>query len=168
MKPNTVGRVVTQTGETAQSPYPMAGLVAGTLILTGDGALPIEFLTPGDRIISRSHGMVRLTGVEACTDNTHLVRVTAGALGADVPERPTMMPYAQRVLLRDPQRANAFSQASQVVLPVGCLVNDGDIKDLGIRETRLFRLHFDRPEVIYADGIEIAISAHSELSVQAA
>ncbi len=68
-----------ESGENAHA------LCAGTIVFSLDGALPVEFLTPGDRIITRS--------------------------GARVLRR----------ISRD----------------------DGG-----------FLLHFDRPEVIYADGFE--------------
>lgn len=158
MHPKTDGRVLTQKGAAAQSPYTMVGLVAGTLILTKDGALPIEFLTHGDRVISRAHGLVTLTDFEARTETLPMVKVYPGALGPNRPEFPTLMPASQHVLLRD-ARVKQFSGASQVVVPVGCLVDDATILDLGQRETRLFRLSFERPEIIYADGIEVSIAA---------
>lgn len=40
------------------------GFVPGTIIYTLDGALPVEFLTPGDRIITRA-GARELRGVRA-------------------------------------------------------------------------------------------------------
>ncbi len=167
MTPKTDGRVLTQKGAAAQSPSSMVGLVAGTLILTKDGALPIEFLNIGDRIISRAHGMVTLTEFSARTDTQHMVRVYPGALGPNRPDFATMMPSSQRVLLRD-HRVRQFSPASQVVVPVGCLVDDATIVDMGRRETRLFRLGFDRPEIVYADGIEVSVGAPAAIRAKAA
>jgi len=40
-----------------------AGLSAGTIILTAEGALPIEYLEPGDRIITRA-GMRVLRAID--------------------------------------------------------------------------------------------------------
>jgi len=37
-----------------------SGLGLGTEVLTTDGILPVEYLTPGDRIITRDRGAVRL------------------------------------------------------------------------------------------------------------
>ena len=39
------------------------GLPLGTIVLTLDGALPVEFLTPGDRIVTRA-GMRVLRGID--------------------------------------------------------------------------------------------------------
>ncbi len=30
------------------------GIAAGTVVLTADGALPVDFLEPGDRVVTRS------------------------------------------------------------------------------------------------------------------
>jgi len=48
---------------TSDHPAFHKGLSAGTEVLTADGALPIEFLSPGDRVITRS-GMKVLRGVD--------------------------------------------------------------------------------------------------------
>jgi len=39
------------------------GLLAGTRIMTAEGALPVEWLAPGDRVIARN-GMRRLEAVD--------------------------------------------------------------------------------------------------------
>ncbi|WP_417247718.1 Hint domain-containing protein [Celeribacter sp.] len=40
-----------------------AGIAAGTLIVTADGVLPVEYLEPGDRVVTRS-GMRALLDVD--------------------------------------------------------------------------------------------------------
>lgn len=146
-----------QSDNSPQAPYSMAGLVAGTLIRTGDGDIPIEFLTPGDRIISRVHGMVTLDDTEVRHMQAKVVRVGPGALAPDIPKHATMMPATQRVFLRGP-KSRSLSGLSQTIIPVGCLVDGETVCDLGMRPLSLIRLVFDRPEVIYADGIEVAIN----------
>jgi len=37
-----------------EAPLDLTGLAAGTIIYTLDGALPVEYLGPGDRIITRA------------------------------------------------------------------------------------------------------------------
>ncbi len=158
MKPKTVGRVLTRKGAVAHKPPSPSGVVAGTLILTADGALPVEFLSAGDRIISRARGMVRVTDVSASTQSIHMVRLETGALDENKPERPTMLPAAQPVLLRG-SRARTFGQGSQVVMPAGCIVDDLTVTDLGERDVRLFHLTFPQPELIYADGLELVFGS---------
>ena len=50
-----------------------AGLPKGTTIMTSDGALPVEYLEPGDRIITRS-GMKVLRNID--TPAPHLFQLT--------------------------------------------------------------------------------------------
>lgn len=42
------------------------GFAAGTIILTAEGALPVEYLEPGDRVITRA-GMRVLKGIDTPT-----------------------------------------------------------------------------------------------------
>ncbi len=48
----------------SEAPPRVTGLAPGTIIYTLDGALPVEFLSPGDRIITRA-GMRPLRGITA-------------------------------------------------------------------------------------------------------
>lgn len=167
MHTNTIGRFFTRQGEVSSHPYPMSGIIAGSLILTGQGVTPVEFLKPGDRLISRVRGMVKVSGVEARTEVVDLVRIEQGALGAQKPDQATLMPTTQQVLVRGP-RAVEFAGTGQTVRQVGELVDGKTITRVGTRETRLFRLFFDRAEVIYSDGIEIAVATEVATHAQAA
>jgi hypothetical protein len=42
----------------ARDRVPQAGLAPGTIVFTLDGALPVEVLVPGDRIVTRSGARV--------------------------------------------------------------------------------------------------------------
>lgn len=50
-----------------------AGLPTGTVVLTADGALPVEYLSPGDRIVTRA-GMRVLRDID--TPAPHLFALT--------------------------------------------------------------------------------------------
>ncbi|MEZ5716368.1 MAG: Hint domain-containing protein [Paracoccaceae bacterium] len=65
----------------------MQGFVPGGIVLTLDGALPVEHLVPGDRIVTRDTGMAILRGVERFGALCDSVAVRAGTLGADRPDR---------------------------------------------------------------------------------
>ncbi len=58
------------------------GLPLGTIIHTLDGALPIEFLSPGDRVITRAGARV-LRSVETGTDGFLLGFDTPQVIYAD-------------------------------------------------------------------------------------
>ncbi|MEO9820395.1 MAG: Hint domain-containing protein [Paracoccaceae bacterium] len=157
MKPKTVGHAGAEYKLAQRRSVQSTGLVAGTLVVTADGELPVEYLTPGDRIVTRAHGMVPLKSVSAVTRHAHMIRLAPGALGAAQP-RPAMMTSSQPVLLRGPL-AMKLCGTAQGVTPIGFLVDDEAIRDLGPREMRLIQLSFERPEVIYADGVEVVLPA---------
>ncbi len=166
MKPKTVGHARLEHRLAQRRSVQSTGLVTGTLVVTADGELPVEYLTPGDRIVTRAHGMVALKSVSAITRTAHIVHLAPGALG-QAQTRPTMMAASQPILLRG-ALALRLCGTAQGVMPLGFLVDNEAIRDLGPRELRLVQLHFERPEVIYADGIEVVLPASHAEQPQAA
>ncbi|WP_165390287.1 Hint domain-containing protein [Thalassococcus sp. S3] len=132
----------------------MGGLPKGTPILTLDGFLPVEYLTPGDRIITRNSGSTQLCGHVVRTVRVHAVRLAMNALGEARPEQTFDMPADQHILLRGP-KAEALSGQPQTTVPVGFLVNDETIRDLGEVDMVLHHLVFERMQVVYAGGLEV-------------
>ncbi len=135
-------------------PTPSTGLIAGTVILTADGEIPVEFLSEGDRIITRDAGMVRLRSIirQECT--VPVIRIAAGSLGDTRPEEDMLIPAGQRILVRD-WRAKAMGGARQALMRGDALTDGEFVHSLGTRRVVLLHLVFDRPHVIYAGGLEI-------------
>jgi hypothetical protein len=131
------------------------GILSGTIVLTADGGIPAEFLTPGDRIITRDTGLVRLTGLTRRNAVVRLILFTAGSLGHGRPDRDLALPADQPVLIRD-WRATALAGTSQALLPARALVDGEFVRDLGPQPLCLHLLRFERPQVIYAGGMELA------------
>lgn len=132
---------------------PALGLPMGTTVLTLDGALPVEHLTPGDRVVTRA-GVRRLAAVTVtAVRDAAMVAVAPGALGHDRPDWPLLLPAAQTVLVRD-WRAQAMFGAPAALVPVARLVDGTFLVHQMVAEVRLFALHFDAPAVVYADGVE--------------
>lgn len=139
-----------------------SGLLAGTRLWTLEGEIPVQFLAAGDRIITRDSGMARLLSITSQQATCVTVRIKAGSLGHTRPGADLVLPAHQPVLVRD-WRARALFGADQVMVPVSRLV-DGQFVTLGGRETlRLIALRFERPHVLYADGIEIACATPAPL-----
>ena len=138
-------------------------LVAGTVVLTLDGALPVEYLNPGDRVITRDSGMAVLREVRRSRQTRQMVAVRAGTLGNSRPDRDALFPAHQEVLIRD-WRAAALFGASRALVPAGRLVDGEFICNAGAQELDLVELVFDRPHIIYADGLEVA-SAQAQMAV---
>ncbi|WP_299285876.1 Hint domain-containing protein [uncultured Tateyamaria sp.] len=158
MKPKTVGRELCGQTPPLRTEIAHVGLVSGTIVLTSDGEIPVEYLSPGDRIITRNAGFVTLQAVEMERVTGEAVKIAAGSLGDTKPTHHVMLPAAQMVLVRD-WRAQALRGASQAVMPAGCLIDDEFITSLGLRDMTLLRLGFEAPHVIYADGLELSVPA---------
>jgi hypothetical protein len=131
-------------------------IAPGTPVLTLDGALPVEHLYPGDRLVTR-HGARVLEALDRVTlpAGTAIVQIAKNALGGR-PERDLWLPAAQRLVIRD-WRAKALYGQAQVCIPAGQLV-DGEFIRLSQLEADVtgFALRFGRPEIFYADGLELA------------
>lgn len=130
-------------------------LARQTVVLTLDGALPVEYLSAGDRVITRDSGMAVLRRVNMRSRATHSVQFQAGSLGHDRPDSDTILPASQQVLIRD-WRAEALFGAKHALVPALRLVDGEFVRDLGSQKLDFFELIFDAPHIIYADGLEIA------------
>lgn len=131
------------------------GFVAGTCILSQDGEIPVEFLSSGDRIITRDAGFVQLDQISHSRQMVPAIRFAAGSLGHLRPEQDLILPHDQQVLIRD-WRAKALFGTSQAMVRAADLIDDEFICDLGPRSMMLYQLHFSSPHVVYAGGLEVA------------
>ena len=132
-----------------------AGLVAGTRVMTTDGDLPVEYLCPGDRVITRV-GIRKLLAVSVRVEtDAAMVRIGTGTLGFGRPCRETLVPLHQMILIRD-WRAQALYGAAQALVAAGRLADGVFIRSETVSEARIFTLGFDEDVVIYADELEMA------------
>ncbi|WP_374369719.1 Hint domain-containing protein [Tabrizicola sp.] len=136
----------------------MPGMLAGTMVRTLEGVLPVEYLTPGDRIVTRA-GMRRLASVSVVSRKmVDLVRIRASTVGHDRPDQDLLLSPGQPVVIRD-WRAQALYGVTAAAIPAARLA-DGEFVCLEThRQVRLFTLRFDDEEVIYAEGLELACPA---------
>lgn len=141
--------------ETVTEATPAQGMIAGTMVLTLDGELPVQFLAPGDRVITRSGARV-LTGIEvSILTEAEVIRISASALGHDRPEADLFVVPAQPILIRD-WRAKALYGTDTAMVPAARLADGDYIRKEVVAEVRLFTLRFAREEVVYAGGLELA------------
>lgn len=133
------------------------GMAAGTSIMTLDGAIPVEFLNVGDRILTRD-GARTLRRVSVCVVNGPVVRVGASTLGHDKPAEDIMLAVGQPVLVRD-WRAKALYGAAQALVPVERMADGDMIRIEAAQGVRMFTLTFDSVVVVYAGGLELACMA---------
>ncbi|MHA6323535.1 Hint domain-containing protein [Roseivivax sp. CAU 1753] len=130
-------------------------LAAGTSVLTLDGTMPVEYLSPGDRVITRDSGMAVLCDVIIRKGPVDAVSIRAGTFGHTRPDQDALMPATQEVLIRD-WRAKALFGSDRALVPVARLVDGEFVRALGPREMTLVALVFDAPHIVYADGLEVA------------
>lgn len=131
------------------------GLALGTQVLTLEGALPVEFLTPGDRIITRA-GSRRLASIEmTLVQNAQVLRIAADTLGVDRPTEDLIVSPDQPIMVRD-WRAKAMTGNASAMIAAARLVDGEFIRKETQAEMRFYTLRFDEDVVIYAGGLELA------------
>jgi len=169
MKPNTVGRVGGIDRHAGQFSHYAAldtGLVQGALILTLDGEMPVEFLSVGDKLITRDSGIAKIRHLQRSTRKVRRIALAAGSLGHTRPERDATLAGDQMVLVRD-WRARALFHSERALVAARSLVDGEFITDLGEVETTLVQIFCDGPHILYADGLELgtADAAHARGTV---
>lgn len=163
MEPNTVGRF---GGNARRQHAELSGLMAGAVIMTLDGEIPVEFLSPGDRVVTRDTGMAVVRAVHARHIIGDAVGIMAGSLGHTRPERDVLIPADQEILIRD-WRAEALAGTRQAMIPAARLV-DGQYVTLHSNVAMtVYDITFDRAHVIYADGLELASAPAPDFAVAA-
>jgi hypothetical protein len=134
------------------------GLVIGTRVLTMEGELPVEFLSVGDRVVTRN-GARRLVEItRTWAQNLDVICISEGVLGKDRPEADLFVAPSQAILIRD-WRAMALAGKASALIAAARLVDGEYIRHEVIAEARLFTLHFEAPEVIYAGSLELSCPA---------
>lgn len=153
MQPKTVRR--DRGRMAAMPPMESPGVSADSIILTLDGEKRADEITPGQRIVTRDSGYAIVRSVRAYSALTDAVQITAGSLGDTRRDRDITLPAGQLLLIRD-WRAQAMFGAARAMVPAAELVDGEFITHLGARRMTLCDIEFDRPHVLYVDGLEAA------------
>lgn len=133
----------------------VAGLLHGTPVLTLQGAVPVEELAVGDRVVTRT-GALCIRSVEThSVARARMVRIVDSALGKDRPEADILIAEGQAILVRD-WRARALADADRALIPAGRMIDGEYIRAEAQRDAVFYALHFDEPAVVYACGLELA------------
>lgn len=135
----------------------VAELAIGTPVLTLDGDIPVEFLEPGDRVITRD-------GIETLIDISH--RWYTGPLihtGQPVPGRSrhikmTRLTPETKVLMRDWRTGVIYGNRAALVAAEQLVDGDEAIR-VDTAKVRVFALHFASDQVIRSGAQEIACRA---------
>ena len=136
------------------APTTLAGLCAGSIVLTLDGELPVEHLSIGDRVVSRTSGTAVLRDIKVIEVMMTPIRIKAGSLGHTRPDRDMLVSPDAQLHIRD-WRAEALFGTPSAMVSARRLIDGEFVAEETTRVVTLFNLVFDRPQVIYADGMEI-------------
>jgi Ca2+-binding RTX toxin-like protein len=134
----------------------------GTMILTDRGEVAVEALMAGDLVMTRDSGLqpLRWVGRQHVTRARLLadpdlqpVRIAAGALGIDEPERSMLVSPQHRVLVTG-ARAELLFGEDEVLVPAKHLVGHAEVTR-ALPEDGVTYIHilFDRHEIVQSDGI---------------
>lgn len=138
------------------SPHmPAFGMAAGTPVLTLSGVIPVDYIAPGDKLITRSGARVVTAIAIAVVRDARVICICEAVLGKDRPEADIRVAPHQPLLIRD-WRAKALAGLDQAVMQADRLVDGHYIQAETLAEVRMITLHFAQPQVIFAAGLELA------------
>lgn len=132
----------------------------GTMIATARGAVPVEALALGDKIITRDNGLQEIRWIGAKTLNAkelaarrHLqpVMIRAGALGNGLPSRDILVSPNHRVLVASDQTALYFEDR-EVFCAAKHLINNRGIEEMQVQTVTYVHFMFDHHEVVLSNG----------------
>ena len=148
------------------TPEAKPSLAVGTMILTPNGELPVEYLQAGDRILTRNHGIQSIIRIETQMLSDAELRVspalcpimiTRNALGTRLPCRDLLVAPTQRIPVRaadvDAGRPVHLLNARELVgRTEGVFVDEIAMAAAGVE---YFALVLDQPCIIWADGLPV-------------
>lgn len=128
--------------------------VAGTLIRTPDGEVPVDSLCPGDLVMTQDDGAqpLRWIGqrrVDAIGDFAP-IRIAPNTFGT---HRELLLSPLHRVLIRDSLTELLFGEA-EVLVAAHDLVNDHSVRQVEGGTVEYVHILFDRHQVVFSEGLE--------------
>jgi hypothetical protein len=128
--------------------------VAGTLIKTPSGDIPVEQLLPGDPVITQDNGAQPLRWVGArtvaATGRFAPIRIEANTFGQ---HRALLLSPLHRVLIRDNLSDILFGEA-EVLIAARDLINDLTVRPVEGGSVTYVHILFDQHQVVYSEGLE--------------
>lgn len=132
----------------------------GTLIDTARGRVAVEELAPGDLVLTRDHGFQPLAWVGrrdlsaadlAACPQAAPVRIAAGALGRNLPERDLVVSPRHRMLITGARAELMFGEREVLVTAADLLGLPGVTQDLG-GAVSYIHVMCDAHQIIRAEG----------------
>lgn len=146
--------------------------LAGTMIATPSGEVPVETLRAGDLVLTRDHGPQPLVWTHATwvtpahldlAPNKRPVRIAANALGNGLPRRDTDVSPQHRVLVSDAEGREYLISARHLMMAGAPGVA---LRPLG-GDFQLVHIAFADHEVVIAEGAPMESFYTGQMAVQA-
>ncbi len=128
--------------------------VAGTLIETSEGKMPVEVLEAGDMILTRDHGYQPLRWIGqrevAASGKMAPIEIAANTFGDHGLLRVSPL---HRILLQDEMAELLFGE-SEVLVAAKELVNDKSVRVREGGDVQYVHLLFDQHQIVISNGLE--------------
>ena len=134
---------------------------SGTLIEIREKSVPIESLCVGDAVRLYSGGMARIAWMGNRKYTYHElsvqpklrpVRITAGALGNNLPKQDMLVSRQHRMLVSSKIAERMFGQSDVLIAAIKLTALPGIFIDEDVEEVEYYHLLFDQHQVIIAEG----------------
>ena len=133
----------------------------GTLILTSRGEVAVEELSVGDQVLTLDEGYQKVLWIgskkldQAALERSpklYPVRITAGALGDNLPESDLLLSAQHRVLLRS-KIAERVMGEREVLVAATHLIDDKSIyQDQSCTEVEYFHILLEKHQIVFSNG----------------
>lgn len=133
----------------------VAGIAAGTTVMTLDGETRVEDLKAGCRVITRDAGMSVLRDIKSHTTMVASIQIKAGSLGHTRPQDDMIVGPDTLVHIRD-WRAKALFGADVATVKAKRLIDGEFVAEQAATPMTVYELIFDKQHIFYADGLEVA------------
>ena len=130
----------------APAPQTQPGLVAGTLVETPKGWMPVQDVTPGTDVATFDGGFRPVSKVTQQAQATSLWRVPGGAMGAC---SDLYLSDGQHLALSVPACRRLFG-LPLVLAPISALAGHCGIHQVQGQTAPIHRLHFAEDEILWA------------------
>jgi len=138
----------------------IACFVAGTRILTVEGQRAVEQLVPGDRILTRDHGLQTLRWI-GCRhvdaseirefETVRPIRIAKGALGNGMPDRDLLVSPEHRVMVSGDEVAELIGEEEALIAAKYLVGRDGVTVE-EVESVIYYHLMFDDHELVLSEG----------------
>ena len=133
-------------------------LGSGTRIATAEGPTPIDWLRPGDRVLTRDNGYQPLLWVGQHTmprrapPETRPLRLSAACFGEALPEREVLLSPGTGVLLAGHELDLWFGESEMFAR--ACHAQP--MAEAGTGSQKLYSMLFASPEIVLAEGMWVS------------